>query len=79
MDNRGYSKRIADANKNASINSLGVRLGRLCIKNEISVAEVAEIFGVSRQTVYAWFIGQFTPNQKFEGKILSFINSRKSK
>lgn len=75
MDNRGYSKRIADANKKASGDSLGVRLGKLCIEEDVSVADVAEALGVSRQTVYAWFTGHFIPSPKIEGKIRAFIKS----
>jgi hypothetical protein len=73
MDNRGYSKRVADANKKASINSLGVRLGRLCISEDISVMQVAEMLEVSRQTVYSWFTGHYIPDEKYEKKIQGFI------
>jgi DNA-binding XRE family transcriptional regulator len=79
MDNRGYSKRVIDANKKASLDSLGVRLGRLCINEDISVAEVAEVLGVSRMTIYKWFTGHFTPKKTFEGKILAFLSDNKSK
>lgn len=79
MDNRGYSKRIIDANKRADMDSLGVRLGKLCIEEDVSVAEVAETLGVSRQSVYAWFTGHFTPNPKIEGKIRAFIKKITSK
>lgn len=52
----GYSLRIADLNKKADGTLLGVKLGRLCIKNNVPVVEVSTKLGVSRQTVYNWFI-----------------------
>jgi hypothetical protein len=52
----GYSLRIADLNKKAEGSLLGVKLGRLCIKNNVPVVEVSGVLGVSRQTVYNWFI-----------------------
>lgn len=52
----GYSLRIADLNKKADGALLGVKLGRVCIKNNVSVVEVSGVLGVSRQTVYNWFI-----------------------
>ena len=52
----GYSLRIADLNKKADGTLLGVKLGRLCIKNNVSVVEVSGVLDVSRQTVYNWFI-----------------------
>jgi DNA-binding transcriptional regulator YiaG len=77
MDCRGYSRRIVDANKSASLDSLGVRLGRLCIKEDISVAAVAETFRVSRTTVYNWFAGAKIPRKSQEDKILYFIKNYK--
>ena len=52
----GYSLRIADLNKKADGSLLGVKLGRLCIKNNVPVVEVSTLLKVSRQTVYNWFI-----------------------
>lgn len=52
----GYSLRIADLNKKADGTLLGVKLGRVCIKNNVSVVEVSAQLRVSRQTVYNWFI-----------------------
>lgn len=77
MDYRGYSRRIADANKRASTDSLGVRLGRMCIKEDISVTYVAEMFKVSRTTIYNWFTGLKIPRKYQEDKILYFIKNYK--
>jgi transcriptional regulator with XRE-family HTH domain len=57
----GYSARLIDLNKKADPKLLGVRLGKMCIKHGMSVAEVAELLSVSRQTVYNWFIGSSNP------------------
>lgn len=57
----GYSARLIDLNKKADPKLLGVRLGKVCIKHGMSVAEVAELLSVSRQTVYNWFIGASNP------------------
>ncbi len=57
----GYSLRIQEANAKASKHKLGVRLGRLCIAQDIPVAVVAKCTGVTRQTVYNWFCGTSIP------------------
>ena len=40
---------------------LGVSLGRAAIKKGISVVDIASSLGVSRQTVYNWFVGAYDP------------------
>jgi len=55
MDDRGYSLRVMRANEQADPSSTGVLLGRICIKKEIPVVDVADFFGVSRMTIYSWF------------------------
>jgi transcriptional regulator with XRE-family HTH domain len=57
----GYSVQTLKDNAAADAGRLGVRLGRLCIDKNISVAEVAEAMQVSRQTVYNWFRGTKSP------------------
>jgi transcriptional regulator with XRE-family HTH domain len=51
-------------NKQASRKLLGVRLGRVCIAQGVSVSDVAYKLVVSRQTVYNWFIGATNPRQE---------------
>ncbi|NDG31925.1 transposase family protein [bacterium] len=53
----GYSQQLINDNKLADKRKIGVLLGRVCIKHNISVADVSAYFGVSRQTVYNWFRG----------------------
>lgn len=71
----GYSARIIKQNSNADKSRLGVRLGRACIKRNIPVATVANSLGVSRQTVYNWFIGASDPLNFMVSTIKDFIAS----
>jgi transcriptional regulator with XRE-family HTH domain len=54
----GYSARLIALNKKADSKLLGVRLGRVCIQQNIPVSTVASRLGVSRQTIYNWFMGE---------------------
>jgi len=69
----GYSQLIVAANKTASGKLLGVKLGRYCIANDIPVADVMEFFGVSKQTVYNWFIGKNEPSKSYQREITEFL------
>ena len=72
-DNRGYSNKIAVANKNADASSSGVKLGRFCIKHDKAVSEMAARFNVSRITIYKWFDGSWLPNKLHERRISRFL------
>lgn len=54
---KGYSSLFVQDVKNANPSLIGVKLAKLCIKNDIPVIEVADYFKVSRMSVYAWFRG----------------------
>jgi predicted transcriptional regulator len=41
----------------------------VCIKQDISVTELAEKLGVSRATIYNWFWGLKTPDRKRSAEI----------
>jgi hypothetical protein len=71
----GYSAKLIYLNKRANGWLLGVRLGRACIRNNIPVAEVAEELGVSRQTVYNWFIGARSPQSGIAPDVRDYIDS----
>lgn len=73
----GYSQNLVEANKNANTKSLGVALGRLCIRSGVSVAEIAEMLGVSRMAVYNWFRGVSAPRPEFAERIKVFIAKHK--
>ncbi len=79
----GYSIRVAEAIKEADGDLIGVQLGRLCLERDLSVADVAGMLGVSRQTLYGWFSGAVEPQPYHQEMIKVWIdtlnaNSRQS-
>jgi|TARA_R110000751_G_scaffold138164_1_gene241786 hypothetical protein len=75
-DNRGYSKKIILANREASEESIGVQLGRYCISRDISVSEIADYFEVTRMTIYGWFDGTWVPRlRKHREKIARMLKT----
>jgi len=60
----GYSARVIALNKKADGANLGVTLGRLCIALDIPVVNVSEQIGVSKQTIYNWFMGLYAPKKE---------------
>ena len=71
----GYSTRLVKLNKKADDRMLGVRLGRVCIGNDVPVLSLAMALGVSRQTVYNWFCGITNPRAKLAVDIKNIIQS----
>ena len=69
----GYTTRLNSLNKQANGSHLGVKLGRVCIKHDVSVIEIATKLGVSRQTVYNWFMGIHEPNEELIKPISEII------
>ncbi len=65
----GYTYRIRTLNRSANKKNIGVRLGRHCIDQNISVSELMGLLGVSKQTIYNWFIGVHTPGPQQATKI----------
>jgi transcriptional regulator with XRE-family HTH domain len=74
----GYSQSLVQANKKASIKSLGVALGRACIRANISVSQIAQDFGVSRMTIYNWFKGDREPHPSYAQAIADYITYTKA-
>jgi transcriptional regulator with XRE-family HTH domain len=74
----GYSQSLVYANKQASIKSLGVALGRVCIRANISVSEVADALGVTRMTIYNWFKGDAIPYPCYAEAISDYISHTKA-
>jgi transcriptional regulator with XRE-family HTH domain len=69
----GYSQSLVYANKKATTKSLGVALGRVCIRANISVSKIADHFGVSRMTIYNWFKGDSVPFHSYDKAISDYI------
>ena len=65
----GYTYRIRTLNRSADKKNIGVRLGRHCIDKNISVSELMSLLGVSKQTIYNWFMGIHTPGPRQTTKI----------
>ena len=72
----GYSQKIVQLNKKASIKNLGVRLGRYCISRDVPVTDVMVLFSVTKQTVYNWFSGTHVPSKDHQKSILTFFGSK---
>jgi DNA-binding transcriptional regulator YiaG len=79
MNNRGYSRKFAEANKKADSSHVGVQLGRICIAQDIPVPDVAEYLGVSRQAVYLWFLGRSMPHPQMRETLKQLITKLKAK
>lgn len=73
----GYSVRLIELNKKANQKSSGVRLGKVCIRHDLPVAEVALHLGVSRQTIYNWFSGVCEPHHAVSDKVQDYLASFK--
>lgn len=72
---RGYSLYVAEAILNGDKNRLGVRLGRACIERNIPVTQVAGALGVTRQTIYYWFTGEYDPSEEHQPAVERYIAS----
>ena len=69
----GYTTRIVTLNKDANGRMIGVKLGRLCIKHDLSVIDIADRFNVSRQAVYNWFVGINDPKGITRASIEEYV------
>jgi DNA-binding XRE family transcriptional regulator len=54
-------------------------LGRLCIKHEVSVSELAKELHVSRMTIYNWFWGLRTPTIHLQPRVIQYIEHLKKR
>lgn len=74
MASRGYSSLTARYINEASSVLLGVKLGKICVAKDIPVTDVAEYLGVSRMTVYSWFLGKHDVNDKHYPKVQELVD-----
>ena len=70
----GYSARTIHLNKEADHRRLGVAFGRAAIETGLSVTDIANHLGVSRQTVYNWFVGSYDPKASLTGEITKLLD-----
>ena len=78
-DNRGYSNKLANANRNADFSSAGVKLGRFCIAEDKRVTAIAKKFSVTKLTIYKWFDGSWVPNEEHTDQILKYLEREDAK
>ena len=71
----GYSARMVSDIEGADPEHIGVRLGKLCVARNVPVSNVAEKFGVTRQTVYTWFRGGSLPKEPVYTLVNEYLNS----
>lgn len=69
----GYSRLTEEAIRRADQSLLGVKLGQICLRNDIPVTDVAEFFKVSRVTVYSWFKGTAVVSGKHAERMIKLI------
>lgn len=72
---QGYTIRMAKAIDEADGSLLGVQLGRACLARDVPVSVVAKNLGVTRQTVYSWFLGVSEPRGAARDAIQTYITS----
>lgn len=78
-DGRGYSYRVVKALQNGDGTQPIIQLGRLCVEKDIPVRELAQQFGISKQSVYQWFVGRFQPSSRYDAKIAELLALYSSK
>jgi transposase-like protein len=77
---RGHTTHFIRRVESAAVNPAVRQLAITCISKDIPVAELADLFGVSRATVYNWLMGTTVPRSKqLEAmpKITARLNKRK--
>jgi predicted DNA-binding protein YlxM (UPF0122 family) len=70
----GYSQKIAEANAKADTTMLGVQLGNMCIKQGVSVIDIANHLKISRTAVYNWFTGLNDVSSQYEQEVKNLID-----
>lgn len=54
---RPYSPQLVESVRSPAVYRLGVDLAGACIKASLPASYVAQVFGISRQALHAWFRG----------------------
>lgn len=77
---RGYDSLFIRKVEEADLTLAVMQLADVCIEKNVPVTEVAELFGVTRATVYNWMTGKTTPNPRYLAmipKITARLSKRK--
>ena len=77
---RGYDSLFIRKVEDADLTLAVMQLADVCIEKNVPVTEVAELFGVTRATVYNWMTGKTTPNPRYLAmipKITARLSKRK--
>lgn len=69
----GYSADLVSAVMSRGDSSTPARFAKLCVEAQVSVQKVADLFCVSRQTVYSWFVGASRPRPRHEEKMRNLL------
>ncbi len=72
---RPYSQKFLMELFSSESDSIGVRLGRVCVKANLGTAHVAKAFDVSRATIHSWFRGSKILRKRHEliGAFISLV------
>lgn len=76
-ESRGYASKFIRQVEQADARLLGVRLAKVCIARDIPALAVAATLGVSKQTVYAWFVGRSQPHASQTKKLEALLEQYK--
>jgi transposase-like protein len=77
---RGHTTHFIRRVDNAALQPAVRQLAITCISKDVPIVELADLFGVSRATVYNWLMGTTVPRSKqLEAmpKITARLNKRK--
>lgn len=70
---KGYTTKFIQAVNDADQTKIGVRLGKICIENDIPVIDVANFLKVTRMTVYHWFKGKTNVLGQYQDQVEKLI------
>ena len=70
----GYASGFINEVTASDKSKIGVQLGKVCIKRDIPVTDIAQFFDVSRVTVYSWFRGKSNVPDKHQEKMQKLID-----
>ena len=70
----GYASGFINEVKASDKSKIGVQLGKVCIKRDIPVTDIAQFFEVSRVTVYSWFRGKINVPDRHQEKMQKLID-----